>query len=140
MKTLTNCSQIASSPVMATGPYQNYSKRQESYDGASNMIPVPSQISTIPQHKVGQDHTGTIEQAPQIPNRQAEDTTSSVPYEIPLVPSGSEHRPLDTVGAICVDHMGHIVSAVSSGGIALKQPGRLGQVSMCCNCSARFAL
>ena len=35
----------------------------------------------------------------------------------------------DTVGVICVDHSGSVVSAVSSGGIVLKQPGRLGQVS-----------
>ena len=34
----------------------------------------------------------------------------------------------DTVGVICVDHSGGVVSAVSSGGIVLKQPGRLGQV------------
>jgi len=34
----------------------------------------------------------------------------------------------DTVGAVCVDDHGNVASAVSSGGIILKQPGRLGQV------------
>ena len=47
----------------------------------------------------------------------------------------------DTVGAVCVDDSGNVASAVSSGGIILKQPGRLGQVSgvvsLCpSNCSA----
>ena len=40
-----------------------------------------------------------------------------------------EDRLLDTVGAVCVDQYGNVASAVSSGGIVLKQSGRLGQVS-----------
>ena len=36
----------------------------------------------------------------------------------------------DTVGAVCVDDFGNVASAVSSGGIILKQPGRLGQVNL----------
>ncbi|VEL24220.1 unnamed protein product [Protopolystoma xenopodis] len=35
--------------------------------------------------------------------------------------------PLDTVGAVCVDSFGRVASAISSGGVAMKSPGRLGQ-------------
>jgi taspase (threonine aspartase 1) len=51
--------------------------------------------------------------------------------------SDQEDQLLDTVGAVAVDHSGNIVAAVSSGGIVLKQPGRLGQAALyACGCWA----
>lgn len=36
---------------------------------------------------------------------------------------------LDTVGAVVVDREGNVAAAVSSGGLAMKHPGRVGQVT-----------
>lgn len=41
-----------------------------------------------------------------------------------------ETQRLDTVGAVCMDINGNLASAVSSGGILLKHPGRVGHASM----------
>ena len=47
----------------------------------------------------------------------------------------------DTVGVVVLDRTGQVASTVSSGGIALKQPGRVGQASCFgCGCWAQRPL
>ncbi|XP_033125895.1 threonine aspartase 1-like [Anneissia japonica] len=61
----------------------------------------------------------------------------SVNHEAPSAKKRQEESCLlmDTVGAICLDTNGNISSAVSSGGIVLKHPGRVGHAAMFgCGC------
>jgi len=51
---------------------------------------------------------------------------------------GDDDKVQDTVGVVVLDRFGSVASTVSSGGIALKQPGRVGQASCFgCGCWAQ---
>ena len=39
---------------------------------------------------------------------------------------------MDTVGAVCMDRNGQLCAGASSGGVAYKVPGRIGQAEMLC--------
>lgn len=54
-----------------------------------------------------------------------------VDTHVSFVPQENDSGTLDTVGAVVVDHEGNVAAAVSSGGLALKHPGRVGQVRIC---------
>lgn len=65
--------------------------------------------------------------------------TSTASGHAPLDTIGATpcRAPLDTVGAICLDMTGEAAAGVSSGGISLKSPGRVGQATIPgCGCWA----
>lgn len=74
----------------------------------------------------------------QLENQQSgdfENNTSTNLFDKCALSSADESRTLDTVGAIALDTSGHLASAVSSGGILLKLPGRVGHASFFgCGC------
>lgn len=44
--------------------------------------------------------------------------------------TGNTITPLDTVGVVCLDKLGNVAASCSSGGIALKHSGRVGQAAV----------
>ena len=84
------------------------------------MTPLPLPLPLLQEDPNGTDGTCDTSIKP--------DGTDDGPCVLGGRAEPTENELLDTVGAICVDGTGRVVSAVSSGGIVLKQPGRLGQV------------
>ncbi|KAG9344287.1 hypothetical protein JZ751_010956 [Albula glossodonta] len=93
-----------------------------------HLLSVPT-VSESPQHDGDHSHNGkavgfvlAVEKLKA--GAMAVEAVTAALVELEENDSGS----LDTVGAIVVDQEGNVAAAVSSGGLAMKHPGRVGQV------------
>merc|ERR1711988_1839121 len=100
--------------------YKHYKKKLDSYRQQNLHNPSHQQKRPLsdPQHEVVQ--------------------TTKRPHKAST--HSLEDHVTDTVGVVVLDKAGRAASTVSSGGIALKQPGRVGQASVFgCGCWAQRA-
>jgi taspase (threonine aspartase 1) len=105
---------------------------------AAEPIPVEhDQLQPAPQTNVASDEDLPPNQAPSDDRLPMDMVHGSSAVGV-LLPE--DDSVTDTVGVVVMDSEGNVASTVSSGGIALKQPGRVGQASCFgCGCWAQNA-
>eukprot|EP01114_Cavostelium_apophysatum_P022072 TRINITY_DN7868_c0_g1_i1.p1 TRINITY_DN7868_c0_g1~~TRINITY_DN7868_c0_g1_i1.p1 ORF type:complete len:293 (-),score=57.64 TRINITY_DN7868_c0_g1_i1:9-887(-) len=84
------------------------------------------ELITEDSQKLWQDHTERVSQYAK-QSQQTDQPTS----KRRRIEAEDKDELLDTVGAICVDSDGNVAAGVSSGGISLKHPGRIGETAIC---------
>ncbi|CAO3573957.1 unnamed protein product [Mortierella alpina] len=74
---------------------------------------------------VSTEEVSSKREAEESPYQQADHSSTKKPAM-----GNTDELLQDTVGAICVDRFGHVASGVSSGGIAMKFPGRVSEAAI----------
>jgi len=108
--------------------FRHYKKKLDSYMKNHNLLQNGGATTNNTRKRSNINHTAVSNGVSSIKNGRHGDA------EI----IEEDDRVTDTVGVVVMDRCGRVASTVSSGGIALKQPGRVGQASCFgCGCWAQ---
>ena len=108
--------------------FRHYKKKLDSYMKNHSLLQNGGVTTNNSRKRSNINHTPVSNGVSSIKNGRHEDA------EI----IDEDDRVTDTVGVVVMDRCGRVASTVSSGGIALKQPGRVGQAACFgCGCWAQ---
>jgi len=130
--------------------YRHYKKKLDAYNDSMKTVMKLSRKRNSERNGQGSDpvmngaefackrlkQVAELDPADQV--RSNDGATKLLDDNTSLMGSCDDDKVQDTVGVVVLDRFGSVASTVSSGGIALKQPGRVGQASCFgCGCWAQ---